>query len=78
MVQALITALQREPWTTVAPAEQRQLDVELGSPTFDHDDPTANLPTEPDAQVAAEAAASEALNARMLHRRDVLRRGGWS
>jgi hypothetical protein len=78
MVQALITALQREPWTTVAPSEQRQLDIELGSPTFDHDDPTANLPTEPDAQVAAEAAAAEALNARTLHRRDVLGRGGWS
>ena len=78
MVQALISALQREPWTTVAPSEQRQLDIEMGSPTFDHDDPTANLPTEPDAQVAAEAAASEALNARMLHRRDLLGRGGWS
>ncbi len=78
MVQALITALQRDPWTTVAPSEKRQVDVELGSPTFDHDDPAANLPTEPDVQVAAEAAASEALNARMLHRRDVLRRGDWS
>ncbi|MCZ3386169.1 MAG: HD-GYP domain-containing protein [Actinomycetia bacterium] len=78
MVQALIAALQREPWTTVAPADRRQLDIEIGSPTFDHDDPTANLPTAPDPQVAAEAAASEALNDRMLHRRDVLRRGGWS
>lgn len=78
MVQALITALQRDPWTTVAPAEKRELDVEMGSPTFDHDDPTANLPTEPDAQVAAEAAAAESLNDRMLHRREVLRRGDWS
>lgn len=78
MVQALMTALQRDPWTTVAPSERRQLDIEMDSPTFDHDDPTANLPAEPDAQVAAEAAASEALNARMLHRRDVLRRGDWS
>lgn len=78
MVNALVRALERDPWTTVAPAEKRELDMEIGSPTFDHDDPTANLPTEPDAQVAAEAAASEALNERTLHRRDVLRRGGWS
>lgn len=78
MVQALIVALERDPWTMVAPSEKRQLDVELDSPIFDHDDPTANMPTEPDAQVAAEAAASEALNARMLRRRDAFHPGDWS
>ena len=40
MVSALIEALQSEPWTTVAPADLRQIDIELGSPSFDHDDPT--------------------------------------
>lgn len=78
MVKALILALQRDPWTTVAPIERRELDIEIGAPTFDHDDPTANVPTAPDAQVAAEAAASEALNERTLHGRDAMHRGGWS
>jgi hypothetical protein len=78
MVRALVSALELEPWTAVAPADLRQIDVELGAPTFDHDDPAANLPTTPDPQVAAEAAAAEARNERMLHRRNVLNRGGWS
>ncbi len=78
MVQALIAALQLEPWTVAAPAEQRQVDVELGAPSFDHDDPAANLPTEPDPQIAAEAELAERRNQRLLHRRDVTRRGGWS
>lgn len=78
MVRALVSALELEPWTAVAPADLRQIDVELGSPTFDHDDPAANLPTAPDPQVAAEAAAAEARNERRLHRRNVLNRGGWA
>jgi len=78
MVRALVAALQLEPWTVAAPAEQRQVDVELGSPSFDHDDPTANLPTEPDPQIAAEAELAERRNQRLLHRRDVTRRGGWT
>ena len=78
MVQALVTALQQEPWSTVAPAEQRMLDVEVGVPTFDHDDPTANLPGEVDPVIAAEAAAAEAQNEHQLHGNDMMRRGGWS
>ena len=60
MVSALIEALVSEPWTTVAPAEQRQSDIELGAPSFDHDDPTTNLPTEPDPKIAAEAELARA------------------
>ena len=77
MVAALVEALQREPWTAVAPADQRQIDIELGSPSFDHDDPTANQPTEPDPQIAAQAELAERRNQRMLHRRQITRRGGW-
>jgi hypothetical protein len=77
MVSALIEALQHEPWTAVAPADQRQIDIELGSPTFDHDDPTTNQPTEPDPQIAAQAELAERRNQRMLHRRVITRRGGW-
>ncbi|MFL6179287.1 MAG: HD-GYP domain-containing protein, partial [Actinomycetes bacterium] len=72
MVDALVTALQQEPWSAVAPAEQRLVDVEVGVPTFDHDDPTANFPGDVDPVIAAEAAAAEAQN------EHVLRRGGWS
>ncbi len=78
MVHALIAALSLQPWTVAAPAEQRQVDVELGAPSFDHDDPTANLPTEPDPQIAAEAELAERRNQRLLHRRDITRRGGWT
>jgi hypothetical protein len=77
MVSALIEALRSEPWKAVAPAEQRQIDIELGSPSFDHDDPTANLPTEPDPKIAAEAELAERRNQRLLHRRVITRRGGW-
>ncbi len=78
MVRALITALEREPWTTVAAAEQRELDVELVAGSYDHDDPTVEQPTGHDADVAAEAARAEALEQKLLHGRDVLDRGGWS
>lgn len=77
MVSALIEALQSEPWTTVAPADLRQIDIELGSPSFDHDDPTTNLPTEPDPKIAAEAELAERRNQSFLHRRVITRRGGW-
>jgi hypothetical protein len=78
MVDALVSALEQEPWSAVAPSEQRLQDVEVGAPTFDHDDPTANLPGDVDPAIAADAAAAEAQNERMLHRPDLLRRGGWS
>jgi putative nucleotidyltransferase with HDIG domain len=79
MVKALVSALEREPWSTVAPLEQRILDVEVGAPSFDHDDPTANLPSDVDPTIAAEAAAAEGLNEQMLRQRGGLtRRGGWS
>lgn len=78
MVRALITALEREPWTTVAAAEQRELDVELVAGSYDHDDPTVEQPTGHDADVAAEAARAEAIEQKLLHGRDVLDRGGWS
>jgi hypothetical protein len=78
MVDALVTALQQEPWSVVRPADRKVLDVEVGIPSFDHDDPTANLPGEVDPVIAAEAAAAEAQNERQLHQKDLLRRGGWS
>jgi putative nucleotidyltransferase with HDIG domain len=78
MVKALVAALEIQPWTAVAPSDLRQLDVELGTPSFDHDDPTANQPTSTDPAIAAEAAAAEALNEQLLHPRDPLRRGGWA
>jgi hypothetical protein len=78
MVRALIAALQREPWTTVAVAEQRELDVELVGGSYDHDDPTVEQPTGHDADAAAEAARAEAIEEKLLHGRDVLDRGGWS
>ncbi|HEX5018503.1 MAG TPA: HD-GYP domain-containing protein [Actinomycetes bacterium] len=78
MVDALVSALEQEPWSVVPPPEERVMDVEVGIPTFDHDDPTANLPGDVDPAIAAEAAAAEALNEELIHRRDLLRRGGWS
>jgi hypothetical protein len=78
MVGALVSALEQEPWSVVTPVDQRVVDVEVGIPTFDHDDPTANLPGEIDPAIAAEAAAAEAQNERLLHRNDLMRRGGWS
>ena len=77
MVSALIEALHREPWTAVAPAEQRPVDIELGAPSFDHDDPSANQPTAPDAKLAEEAEVAERRNQRLLRRRQITRRGGW-
>lgn len=77
MVMALIAALEIEPWSVVTPADQRLLDVEIGVPTFDHDDPSANLPTDVDPVIAAEAAAAEAQNERMIHEKDTVSRGGW-
>ena len=78
MVTALSAALEAAPWSTVVPAEQRLVDVELGVPTFDHDDPTANLPAEVDPKIAAEAALAESMNERLLHDSNPLKRGGWS
>ena len=77
MVAALVSALEYEPWSAVSPADQRMVDIEIGVPTFDHDDPSANLPTDLDPVIAAEAAAAEAQNERMLHDKDALPRGGW-
>ena len=78
MVDALVSALDREPWSTVTPVDQRGVDVELGAPAFDHDDPRSNLPSELDPKIAAEAAAAEVQNERSLHRKGILQRGGWS
>ena len=78
MVDALVSALDREPWSTVTPIEERVVDVELGAPAFDHDDPRSNLPGDVDPTIAAEAAAAEGQNERSLHRKGTLQRGGWS
>jgi hypothetical protein len=78
MVDALVSALDREPWSTVTPVGERGVDVELGAPAFDHDDPRSNLPSELDPKIAAEAAAAEVQNERSLHRKGILQRGGWS
>jgi putative nucleotidyltransferase with HDIG domain len=78
MVGALVSALEQEPWSVVTPVEQRVVDVEVGIPTFDHDDPRVNLPGDTDPVIAAEAAAAEAQNERLLHRKDLMRGGGWS
>jgi len=73
MVGALVAALKHEPWTTVAPAEQRSLDVEMVVPSFDHDDPRTNVPAEPRPQLAAEAARATELNGRLIRRRRSMR-----
>ena len=73
MVGALVAALKHEPWTTVAPAEQRSLDVEMVVPSFDHDDPRTNVPAEPRPQLAAEAARAAELNGQLIRRRRSMR-----
>jgi len=78
MVKALVSALEREPWRTVGPVDQSEADVELAGGPFDHDDPTVERPAGHDEQAATEAARAEADEQRLLHGKDVLRRGGWS
>jgi len=78
MVHALVAALDEEPWRTVAPVDQSDVDVELAAGPYDHDDPTVDRPMGHDAQAAVEAARAEAVEERLLHDKDVLQRGGWS
>lgn len=78
MVEALIVALERDPWRTVAPVDEQLADVELSSGPFDHDDPTAPMPDGHDEAVAVAAARAEADEERLLHGAEFLRRGGWS
>ncbi|MEO8328838.1 MAG: HD domain-containing phosphohydrolase, partial [Candidatus Nanopelagicales bacterium] len=78
MVHALISALESEPWRTVGPVDQSEVDVELAGGTYDHDDPSFVGPSGHDEQAAVEAARAEAAEERMLHGSDVLHRGGWS
>jgi hypothetical protein len=73
MVGALVAALKREPWTTVAPAEQRSLDVEMVVPSFDHDDPRLSVPSEPAPELAAQAKRATALNERLIRRKRSVR-----
>lgn len=78
MVQALISALEREPWRSVAPVEDQPVDVELASATYDHDDPSTPPPEGHDETAAVAAARAEIAEERLIHGNDVLERGGWS
>lgn len=76
MVIALIQALERETWSTTASVGVDW--EENGEFSYDHDDPTVEQPTGHEDAVAQAARQAELAEARSLHSRNVLQRGGWS
>jgi hypothetical protein len=70
MVDALVTALEREPWKTTAVVVETADGEQPVAASFDHDDPGAPIPLGSDRALAAAAEEAESAQVSALRRQD--------